>query len=93
MMHAVDIHTLLLHLGRANPAFARTPHEPKELDAADGALLWRSLLSGSGRDRLLSPRKGFVALLDPLGSLVQPRGRRRLSSFQTPLSQRPRLFL
>ena len=43
MMHAVDIHTLLLHMGQGNPNFVRPGLPLKKLDGMNGEALWKAI--------------------------------------------------
>lgn len=65
MLHAVDIHTIILHLAGVSETSAREGLPPKKLDAHAGGRLWQSITSA---DRIASPRTEFVALLDPIGN-------------------------
>ena len=70
MMHAVDIHTLLLHMGQGNPNFVRPGLPLKKLDGMNGEALWKAIVNDAvANDDSInsSPRKEFIALLDPLG--------------------------
>ena len=70
MMHAVDVHTLLLHVGQGNPNFVRPGLPLKKLDGVNGEALWRAIVNDAvANDDSInsSPRKEFIALLDPLG--------------------------
>jgi arylsulfatase B len=71
MMHAVDIHTLLLHFAHGDSSHARPGLPSKKLDAVNGAALWQSITNDAvANDNKMnsSPRKNFIVLLDPLGN-------------------------
>ena len=63
MLHAVDIHTIVLHLAGADPNYSNAQYPPKNLDAMSGAALWKSIVG----DENASPRTEFIVLLDELG--------------------------
>lgn len=65
LLHAVDMHSMLLHAAGADADFARV--QPKALDAKDGPALWHSVIDATGAAPAV--RTEFIANLDPLGQV------------------------